>query len=409
MLESRPSEIRFSSPKPNWIMPVAYTNATCEIALRAALNAKGLRYVGVRGNTKAPVCVIGEAPGKDEDVAGIPFVGASGWLLDQMLKEVGFDANDVWFTNPFKSRPPDNDIKRIGELGIELSLFLDQFFEELRATKPTIIVACGKTPTNILCPETKPKKKGKNVEEKEGFGSWRGSLLTSPFLDWPHYVLPMYHPAFVLRNYAEREICVFILTRAHEEFTYWQTMKTLNSLPKRTLVVNPSFGESYDFLRRCVGSPQPISIDIELLRRRVPYTISFALSPQEAISLSLWNYQTTQLVTLWRQMDEIFSTKVQIGQNYTSFDSHWLRALGFRVNLSLVEDTLIRHHVLWPGLRHKLEFQGMQYTREPYWKEEGHTWSFRDPIEKLMRYNALDAAVTYEVYLEQEKEFNERH
>ena len=106
-------------------------------------------------------------------------------------------------------------------------------------------------------------------------------------------------------------------------------------------------------------------------------------------------------------MDAIFSTKRQIGQNWTSFDSHWLRALGFRVNLSLCEDTLIRHHILWPGLRHKLEFQTMQYTREPFYKWEGKGWSLRDGLGQLMKYNAKDAAVTYEIYEEQEKEFDE--
>ena len=107
-------------------------------------------------------------------------------------------------------------------------------------------------------------------------------------------------------------------------------------------------------------------------------------------------------------MDEIFRAKWQLGQNYTTFDAHWLRALGFSVNLSLVHDTLIRHHILWPGLRHKLEFQTMQYTREPYYKEEGKSWSPREGIDKLMKYNCKDTLVTYEIYNAQELEFKER-
>lgn len=377
--------------------------------LRAALSAKGLRYVGTRGPVGAPVCIIGEAPGRDEDRLGYPFVGYSGQLLDQMLSEVGFDQKDCWFTNPIKTRPPENDLKRLGELAIPLNLFFDQFLEELRASRPTILVACGKTPTNLLCPETKPKAyKGKDPEAKEGFMSWRGSLLISPLLDWPHYVIPCAHPAFVLRQYSEREICIFILTRAFEEFNHWNSTRALNPLPKRNLIVNPPFGEVYDYLRFCINSTSPISIDIELLKRRVPYTIALSSSPKDAMSMSFWNYPTNQGVTVWRMLDEIFRTKRQIGQNYTSFDSHWLRALGFSVNLSLVEDTLIRHHILWPGLRHKLEFQGMQYTRQPYWKEEGKVWSLREGLESLMHYNALDAACTYEIYLAQEEEFNER-
>jgi uracil-DNA glycosylase len=380
-----------------------------EEILRKALAAKNLRYVGTRGPVGAPVCIVGEAPGKDEDRVGFPFVGYSGQLLDQMLSEVGFAQDQVWFTNPYKTRPPDNKLDRIGELGIPSSLYIDQFFEELRNQKPTIIISCGKTPTNLLVPETIPKKRaGKDQEAKEGFMSWRGSLLISPLLDWPHYVIPCAHPAFVLRQYSEREICVFILQRAFEEFTHFTRTNRLNPLPVRSLIVNPKFGECWDYLRRCINSSNPISVDIELLRRKVPYTISLAISPWDAISMSLWNYQPKELCILWRQLDEIFKTRRQIGQNYTSFDAHWLRALGFDVNLALVEDTLIRHHILWPGLRHKLEFQGMQYTREPYWKEEGKVWSLREGLESLMHYNALDAACTYEIYLAQEEEFRDR-
>lgn len=376
--------------------------------LERIVKSKGLRYVGTRGNPKSPVWIVGEAPGKDEERLGFPFVGYSGQLLDQMLSEVGFNQNDICFTNPFKVRPPNNEIDRLHELGIPLSLFVDQFFEELRNYKPTILILCGKTPTNLLVPDTKPKSRGKNQEEKSGFMSWRGSLLTSPFLKWEHYAIPCAHPAFVLRQYSEREICVFILTRAFEELRFWILNKSLNPLPKRNFLINPKFGDCYDYLRMCLGSKNPISIDIELLRRKVPYTSAFAISPWDAMSMSLWNYTPNQLAVLWRLIDNILKLCRQIGQNYTSFDSHWFRALGLNVNLSLVEDTLIRHHILWPGLRHKLEFQGMQYTRQPYWKEEGKVWSLREGLESLMHYNALDAAVTYEIYLAQEEEFNER-
>lgn len=387
--------------------------ATCigsaETILKQACFVKNLKYVGLRGSPKSSIWVIGEAPGEQEEAKGLPFVGPSGYLLDKMLNEAGFAQSQVCFTNPYKIRPPDNKIDRLAELNIPHKLFQDQFFEELDHYKPTIIIGCGKTGVNLLCPFTKPTRIIKKQDEKkDGFGHWRGSLLQSPFLTWPHYIIPMYHPAFVLRQYSEREICIFILQRAHEEFIYWQTHGVLQPLPTRKIITSPPFEDACVFLQRCINSPNSISIDIELLRRKVPYTISFALSPQEAISLSFWRYLPSQLVILWRLMDEIFRTKWQVGQNYTTFDAHWLRALGFSVNLSLVHDTLIRHHILFPGLRHKLEFQTMQYTREPYYKEEGHSWTPRQGIDKLMIYNCKDTLVTYEIFLAQEEDFNER-
>lgn len=377
--------------------------------LLAALQAQGHIYVGTRGNLRAPTCVLGEAPGENEVSMRLPFVGFSGKLLDQMLSEVGFSQDDVWFFNAYQARPPENDIKRIEELRIPLQLFHAHFFEVLQANRPRIIVACGKTVTNLLCPETKPKRKlGAKQEDKEGFGNWRGSLLTSPYLGWPHYVIPMYHPAYVLRNYEEREICVLILRKAWEETAYWKSNNFIQPLPIRRILVSPGYGEALNYFARCMQSTEPISTDIELLRRSVPYTISFAISPWDAVALSLWNYSTTELVSIWRSINEVLKRKRLIGQNFTSFDAHWLRRLGFTVNLPGVEDTLERHHILWPELLHRLEFQTLQYTREPYYKEEGKGWSPRDSLDRLLLYNGKDSTVTYEVWLEQEKEFQER-
>ena len=202
-------------------------NGSADIALRQALALKGLNYVGTRGNTNSHVCILGEAPGEHEDRKGLPFIGSSGYLLDKMLAEAGFKAQEAWFTNPYKTRPPDNKMDRLDEYGIPRKIFLDQFWEELEKYKPTIIVSCGKTPTQLLCPFTKPKRIIKKQDEKkDGFGHWRGSLLTSPLLTWEHFVIPIYHPAFVLRQYSEREISTFILQRAFEEYSTGR--KTVN-------------------------------------------------------------------------------------------------------------------------------------------------------------------------------------
>jgi len=138
--------------------------------------------VGIRGNPKSPVCVLGEAPGEREDAQGLPFIGPSGYLLDKMLNEAGFHSGETWFTNSYKTRPPDNKIDRLYERGIPLKMFQDQFFEELEYYKPIIIIGCGKTGVNLLCPFTKPTRIIKKQDEKkDGFGHWRGSLLKARF------------------------------------------------------------------------------------------------------------------------------------------------------------------------------------------------------------------------------------
>lgn len=383
---------------------VAASGLSATQVLQALAKAKGLNYVGTRGDPKAPIWVLGEAPGADEDQAGLPFVGASGKELGRMLEDAGLRECDVCFSNPYKLRPPSNDLDRLGEHGIPLELYHNQFFEELSQYKPTIIICAGATSLGLLCPQTIDHK-----DHVAKITKWRGSILTSPLLKWTHYVIPMYHPAFVLREWSERQVSVFCLARAKEEFDFFKANSKLNPLPERQLIIQPSYETAAEYLVRCLHSEAPISIDIELLRRQIPYTIAFALSPFSAISICFGDYNDDwQRQAIWSQMDQILRRKYQIGQNYISFDCVWLDWMGFRPTLSYIHDTLVLHHVLWPEFEHKLQFLTFQYTREPFYKDEGRLWKPKDGIGPLMRYNALDAAVTYEAFLRMSEELEER-
>ena len=366
------------------------------LILKQVIESKGLRYVGGRGLPQAPVYLLGEAPGADEDRLGMPFMGAGGRLQDNMLADAGFAVQDVYFTNPYKTRPPDNDVKRIQELGIPEHFYVEALIEELREAKPTIIIAAGATALRILCPAT-----GGEIT------NYRGSLLHSDLLDWPHYVTGVRHPAYVLRDWPERPVSVLCYNRAWKELEYYRRHGVLQALPARSIRTGPAYGEVYEWLFEDRSKKTRLSIDIETLRRRVVYTIAIARSPYEAISFCLWDYTEAQTVTIFRLLYDILQSNRQIGQNYLTFDLHWLETLGFLANPGLCDDTLLRHHVLWPELEHSLQFMTLQYTREPFYKNDGKRWTPKESKHKLMAYNGKDAAVTYEVFLEQEKEFNE--
>lgn len=371
-------------------------------ALIAQCLALGRKYVGFRGSRHSPIWFVGEAPGADEDQIGYPFVGASGRQLDHEIIEAGIEGGKCAFTNPYKLRPPDNDIERIEETGILKKTFEEQFFEELNFFKPTFIIPCGATPLSLLCPFVI------NYEGKTSITKWRGSLLTSPLLPWRHYIIPLLHPAFILREYSERSVNVLILGKILEEFRYWERFGTLQPLPERRLITTPSSGEAEDYLNECLSHKSgPVSVDIELIDRKVPITIGLSYDPNHAISIGLFEYSGTNSVRIWRLIDRVLREQKVLGQNYTTFDANWLYAMGFDVCIDNVVDTLVRHHILHPEMSHKLDFQVMQYTREPYYKEEGRGWRAKEGISKLMRYNAKDAACTLEVYLAQEDEFND--
>lgn len=386
--------------------------------LKDMIRAKGLRFVGTRGNPNDRVCIIGEAPGAEEDQAGLPFVGSSGKELGRMLIEAGwkgewyehqrtrfFQPTDVWFTNVYPVRPPANEASRLPEYGIPTEIFEETFLEQLRTYRPRIIVAAGATALGALCPETRGRDGNARI------GTFKGSLLKSSRLDWPHYVIPCPHPAFILRQWDERPVAVFCLERAREEWEYLQQYNELQPLPIRKMMLQPDADVLISTLTDYTHYKPTISVDIELLEG-MPAVYGIAISPFGAISFSILDYQTDALIKIWRLLNEVLKECPQIGQNYISFDCSWHEWLGMEPDLrifeSKTEDTLVMHHVLWPELPHKLEFLCMQYTREPYYKDEGKRWKPKDGIRKLMHYNSLDAAVTYEVWLAMRKELAER-
>jgi uracil-DNA glycosylase family 4 len=338
-------------------------------SLKAECLRKGLTYVGFSGDPKAPVWIIGEAPGVEENKAGIPFVGTSGRELHRMLGEAGFGPNDYCCLNPYTVRPPENDIERIEETGITKDL--GSFFELLSEYRPVFMCPVGGVPLAILCPDTIDRK-----DKESKISKWRGSLLRSSRteLSHPHYVLPNFHPAYILREWSDRDVAVFVFRRLREEYDYYSHRGgVLQPLPSRELITNAALSND----------------------------------PLRAISVELFGFRAPFAAKLWRLLDTILATKHIVGQNWSTFDANWASALGLNSGIDRLDDTLVMHHVLYPEMSHKLEFLGMQFTREPYWKDEGKGWRAREGIGKLKRYNCLDAACTLEAYEAMQQEFAE--
>jgi hypothetical protein len=215
-------------------------------------------------------------------------------------------------------------------------------------------------------------------------------------------------------------VAVLTLGKVAEEFAFWQKNNCLQPLPERQLISDPAAQDAIDYLRMLLALPadKPVSIDIENIgvfkgkyktpqRNRLPYVVGFADSAKRGMSIGLAEYEKDKTIEVWNLIDRVLQTKRQIGQNAYTHDFPWLQYLGFSPNVALLEDTLVRHHVLWPELSHKLDFQTMQYTREPYYKSEGHNWTVKER-QRLKKYNVKDCCVTYEVWERQEEEFAER-
>lgn len=144
------------------------------------------------GNPEARIMLIGEAPGADEDRLGRPFVGVSGQLLDRMLACIELDRQSVYITNVVYWRPPGNRKPTAGELAVCLP-FVERHIE---LVSPEILVLVGGTPAAAL------------LARKEGIMRLRGQWFQyqTPNMPSPIPTMPTYHPAFLLRQPAQKRM-----------------------------------------------------------------------------------------------------------------------------------------------------------------------------------------------------------
>ncbi|HEX3722273.1 MAG TPA: uracil-DNA glycosylase [Nitrolancea sp.] len=131
------------------------------------------------GNPQAEIMFIGEAPGWHEDKQGVPFVGAAGQFLNEMLEQIGLNRAEVFITNVVKSRPPGNRDPLPDEIAA-CSIYLD---EQIATIKPKVIVTLGRFSMARWFP-------GERISRIHGQARRFGSFV----------VVPMYHPAAALHQ-----------------------------------------------------------------------------------------------------------------------------------------------------------------------------------------------------------------
>jgi DNA polymerase len=151
-----------------------------------ALKRSATNTVLYRGNPQAKIMLIGEAPGREEDLQGQPFVGAAGRLLDAMLAAIGLGESQVYITNMLYWRPPGNRTPDTREIATCLP-FIERQIDLLR---PGVLMFLGNTPSKVLLGETRgiTKLRGR-------WQAYRHEGMQSPIP-----ALPTLHPAYLLRR-----------------------------------------------------------------------------------------------------------------------------------------------------------------------------------------------------------------
>lgn len=148
------------------------------------LAASATQLVFGDGNPDAEVVFIGEAPGKNEDLQGKPFVGAAGQFLNDMLAMIGMNRSDVYITNIVKYRPPNNR----DPLPEEKQAFLPYLESQLEVIQPLLVVTLGRHSLNCFLPDLQISQVHGQPKRYKG-----------------RVYLPLFHPAAALYNGAMRQ------------------------------------------------------------------------------------------------------------------------------------------------------------------------------------------------------------
>jgi uracil-DNA glycosylase len=145
----------------------------------------GTNIVISRGNPKARLLIVGEAPGPQENIQGKPFVGKAGQLLDKILEAGNFDSEkDVYITNSVFRMPPGDDGSNFRKPNdIEIEFYRPFVLEVIRHVNPYIVLLTG----NVAC---------QSILGKTGITNLRGKWIEAD----GHWIMPIFHPSYLLRN-----------------------------------------------------------------------------------------------------------------------------------------------------------------------------------------------------------------
>lgn len=150
------------------------------------LSKQRINAVPGHGAENAKLFFIGEAPGANEDIQGIPFCGASGKFLNEMLSSIGLKREDVFITNVVKCRPPANRDPERFEIDVCSKHYL---FEQIKLVSPKAVCLLGRHSMGLFL-------KNKKISEVHGkVFKWKDI-----------FVIPLYHPAFALYNGSMRKV-----------------------------------------------------------------------------------------------------------------------------------------------------------------------------------------------------------
>lgn len=375
------------------------------------------RSVTSHGPRKAKIFIVGEAPGMHEEIEGKPFAGSSGRLLNTLLMKVGLVREECRMGNIMQTRPKADNfdhfyLDRMRRLpSDDLVTATKRIKNEIIECNPNIVLALGNEPLRAFTGNT-------------GISNWRGSVLWCNGIGCK--VLPTFHPANLLRAWDNIPLSMFDFKRLREE------SKTSDYiLRKREFLLGPSFEQVTQYLLEIGMAKNKVSFDVETDFDNHITAFAVAKSPWDVMSIPFtvgdgipyWTEE--EEVVIWKNLKTLMEDGdvEKIAQN-AQFDIIIAAVNPYHMNVKgLVMDTMCGFHTVYPELassekmkwdkeaKSRISTGGGKtlaiissiYTKEPYYKHWGHSGNDM----QFWKYNAMDAAVTYEAAEGIEEELKE--
>lgn len=376
------------------------------------------------GPSNARVMIIGEAPGRDEEREGVPFIGASGKLLRECLQGIGLDPSLVRFSNLCQERPPNNEIRTFfddsGRPNPTVMEGLASLHEEIKSVNPDLIIPVGNYPLRILTGKGKWTKEGAT-----GIGNYRGYLLPGTDFAGGRKCLPTYHPAAALRQYPLKHILRTDLAKALR-----LSSQGVLQYPRKAILVDPS-GPDRDAWAQWLVSPAGTMSPLCRATEWNPATSSivpgnpndppFTL-PSGAFLTADIEYIGSKLLccgfTRHADVAIVFSTPSKASVAFIRdillsgvplcfqngmFDCsilEWFYEI--EAVKYLRHDTMYMMHAAYIEMQKDLGFIGSMFTDNPPWWQnvDGAFWKEvregKRPISDVLPYNGYDVCSTHE-------------
>jgi len=322
------------------------------------------------------IVIIGEAWGREEEVARAPFVGPSGRFLTRLLHDAGIDRSKCFLTNVINQHPKGDDFDEFcGTASTAIPGYpahhgaryvhrrfddeLSRLSRELSLHKPNICVLLGNTAMWAML-------------GKSGIAKWRGAVDVSTHTLAGVKCLPTYHPAAVSREFTLRHTVVMDLQKAERQSHFPEVR-----WPKREIWIEPTIGDLYAFQDRYITHQETVAVDIETSGTQIT-TVGFSPRPDIGLVIPFHdgrrrdrNYWSTHEdeCEAWRYVRRICQEGAikKVFQNGLYDIAFLYRSMGIKVK-GAEHDTMLCHHSLQPESLKGLGYLGSIYTDERAWK-----------------------------------------